>query len=114
NANVKILPVNGSPKALLKMTGEEVKPYRDLLLAPFEMKFDAPTKVEFYLFGDNMFVVENINEVTVDVTLELPKVSSVSKALILPEEGGSAELSLEGKKVKIKISPNTLVAVEYK
>ncbi|HZL10360.1 MAG TPA: hypothetical protein VFC65_10210, partial [Prolixibacteraceae bacterium] len=37
NANVKILPVNGSPKALLKMTGEEVKPYRDLLLAPFEM-----------------------------------------------------------------------------
>lgn len=109
-----VLPVNGSPKTLLKMTRDEIKPFRDKLLAPFGMKFDAPNKVELYLFGDNSFAVENINDEEVDVILELPKVTSVSKALILPEDGGTAELSLSGKRVKIRISPRTLAVIEYK
>jgi hypothetical protein len=61
------------------------------------MKFDSPNKVELYLFGDGTFAVGNINDEAIDVTLELPKVISVSKALILPEDGGTAELSLSGK-----------------
>ncbi|MGQ8336947.1 hypothetical protein ACUNWD_10390 [Sunxiuqinia sp. A32] len=114
NVNVKTLPVKGSPKALLNMTREEIKTYRDHLLAPFGMKFDAPARVELYLFGENMFVVENINDEAVDVTLELPKVSTVNKALILPESGSSAEVSLSGKTVKMTISAHTLVAVGVK
>ncbi|HZL10343.1 MAG TPA: hypothetical protein VFC65_10125 [Prolixibacteraceae bacterium] len=108
-----VLPVNGSPKTLLKMGREEIKPFRDKLLAPFGIKFDAPNKVELYLFGDNTFAIENINDEAVDVTLELPKVSKVSKALVLPEEGGDAELSLSGNKVKIRISPRALAVVDY-
>jgi hypothetical protein len=113
-ANLSILPVKGSPKTLLKMTREQIKPFRDKLLAPFGMKFDAPNKVELYLFGDNTFVVVNINDEAVEVTLELPKVTNVSKTLVLPEDIGNVDLSLSGKSVKIKISPSTLVAVEYK
>ena len=59
-------------------------------------------------------VVENINDEAVDVTLELPKVSAVNKALILPESGISADVSLSGKTVKMTISAHTLVAVEFK
>ncbi|MDQ2719796.1 MAG: hypothetical protein M3Z26_08585 [Bacteroidota bacterium] len=109
-----VLPVNGSPKTLLKMTRDEIKPFRDKLMAPFGMKFDAPNKVELYLFGEDTFAVENINDEAVDVILELPKVTSVSKALILPEDGGNVELSLSGKSVKIRISPRTLAVVDYK
>lgn len=112
-ANLTILPVNGSSKTLLKMTREQIKPFRDKLLSPFGLKFDAPNKVELYLFGDNTFVVENINEEMVDVTLELPKVSNLNKTLVLPDDG-SAELSQNGKTVKMHISANTLVVVEYK
>lgn len=114
NVNLTILPVKGSPKTLLNMTREQIKPYRDKLLAPMGIKFDAPSKVELYLFGDNTFVVENVNTEAVDVTLEFPKVSTVNKSLVLPEESGSADLSLSGNSVKINISGNTLVAVDYK
>jgi 6-phosphogluconolactonase len=37
---------------------------------PLGMKFDASDKVEWYLFGDNTFVVENVNDEAVDVSLE--------------------------------------------
>src|SRR5665648_34113 len=112
--NLTVLPVNGSSKTLLNLTREEIKPFRNKLLAPLGMKFDAPNKVELYLFGDNIFAVENINDETVDVTLELPHVSSVSKALILPENGGTVELSRNVNSVKVRISPRTLAVVEYK
>lgn len=114
NVNVAILPVKGSAKTILKMTREQIKPFRDKLMAPLGMKFDAPNKVELYLFGENTFVVENINEEAVDVTLELPKVSGISKSLVLPESIGIADVSLHGKIVKMHISGNTLVAIEYK
>jgi hypothetical protein len=50
----------------------------------------------------------------VNVTLELPQVSQARSALTLPEDGGAAELSLNGRRVSIQnLSPRTLVAVEY-
>jgi hypothetical protein len=113
NRNLTILKVGGSPKTLLKLTREELKPIRDKLLAPMGIKFDAPNKIELYLFGDNHFVMENINDETADVTIDLPQISTVRKALLLPQGGGNAELSLSGISVKIRISPRTLVAVEY-
>jgi len=58
--------------------------------------------------------VENINDEAVDVTLDFPRVVNFSKALTLPEDGGNAELSQSGKSVKMRISPRTLVVVEYR
>lgn len=112
--NLSVLKVQGDPKTLLKMTREELRPIRDKLLSPMGITFDAPNKVEFYLFDGNYFVVENINDDAVDVTLYLPHVSNVRKALTLPEEGGNADLIQRGNSVKIHLSPGALVAVEYR
>ncbi len=115
NENLTVLDVQGNPRALLKLTGEELKPLREKLLAPLGMTFDAPNKVELYLFGDSHFIVENINEEAVDATLHLPQVSWASEALTLPEDGTGADVSASGKSVKIRnLSPRTLVAVEYR
>ena len=113
NKNLTILKVKGSSKALLKLTREELKPIRDKLLAPMEMKFDAPNKVELYLFGDKHFVVENMNDEAVEVTLDLPHISTLRKALVLPEDADHTVLSQSSNSVSIRISPRTLVAVEY-
>jgi hypothetical protein len=112
--NLTVLKVGGSPKTLLNMTREELRPVRDTLLAPMGIQFDAPSKVELYLFGDNHFVVENINDEAVEVTLGLPRASTFRKALVLPERTGIAELSENLNSVKIQLSPRTLVAVEYR
>ena len=114
NNNLSILPAQGNPRGLLKMTREELKPLRDKLLAPMSMKFDAPDKVELYLFGDNYFVVENINDETIDITLDFPKLSDVTKTLVLPEEGATSEIVKNGNSLKIKLSGRTLLLVEYK
>ncbi len=114
NENVMILPVKGSPKTVLNLTREQIKPYRDKLLAPLGIQFDAPTKVELYLFGDNTFVVENINKKAVDVTLDLTSASSFTKALTIPENSTGTELSAKGTSVKMHISANTLIVVNYK
>jgi hypothetical protein len=106
NVNITTLPIKGSPKTVLNMTREQIKPIRDKLLAPLDISFDAPAKVELYLFGDNTFVV--------DVTIRLPKVNAAGKALVLPETGSSADLIRTGNTIKLHISANTLVAVDYK
>ncbi len=114
NPNLSVLKVGSNPKSLLDLTREELKPIRDKMLAPLGMKFDAPNKVGLYLYGDNCFVVENFNDNPVDITLELPRVTGIEKALVLPEEG-KAESSLSGNRVSIRdITPRTLVVLEYR
>ena len=73
NKYLTVLKVQGSPKTLLKLTREELKPIRDKLLAPMGLKFDAPNEVELYLFGADYFVVENFNDEAVDVALDFPR-----------------------------------------
>jgi hypothetical protein len=112
--NLTILKVGGSPKSLLKRTRDEIKPVRDTLLAPMGVRFDAPTRVELYLFGEKHVVIENMNDEAVEVTLDLANVSSFRKAFVLPESADSVELSKNVNGVKMQISPRTLVVVEYR
>jgi hypothetical protein len=115
NKNLSVIKAGGSPKTLLKMSPADISPFRDKLLAPLGMKFTAPAKTELYLFGEDYFVVENINEHEVDVSLDLPKVSGVTRALTLPENYGHAELSLNGKTVNIqKLPARSLIVVQYR
>jgi len=114
NKNLMVLKVDPDPKKLLKLTQEELRPVRDKLMAPLGMKFDAPNKVSLYLLGDNTIIIENFNDEKVDVSLELPSVSSVQARLTIPSDG-KAVLSGNKNIVSIKdLSPRTLVLFEYR
>lgn len=111
--NVTILKVSGNPHRLLGLTREQIKPIRDKLLAPFAMKFDAPNKVALYLVGDDYLIVENFNDEPVDVSIEFARASAARKALVLPPNG-EVELAAQRNKLNLtKITPRTLVAIEY-
>jgi len=111
--NVVILKVNGKPRDLLSLTREQLKPIRDKLLAPFGMKFDAPNKVSLYLLGENCLAVENFNDNDIDATLEFTNAVNARQVLVLPAEG-KADLKQEGGKLVLsRITPRTLVVLEY-
>jgi hypothetical protein len=111
--NQIILKVNGKPRDLLGLTREQLKPIRDKLLAPFGIKFDAPNKVGLYLIGENCLVVENFSDAGIDAAIEFTKAVNGRQVLVLPAEG-KADLKQEGKKLVFsRITPRTLVVLEY-
>ncbi len=111
--NVTILEVGGSPRSLLKLTREQIRPIRDRMLAPFGMKFDAPNKVALYLMGDDCLVVENFNNESVDVSVKFSRTVNVRKSLVLPLEG-RVDFTFSGEELTLNgITPRTLVAIEY-
>jgi hypothetical protein len=108
-----VLKVGRNPHNLLKLTREELRSIRGKLLAPFGIKFDAPNKVALYLIGDNCLIVENFNDESINATFEFSQPVKARKTLVLPPEG-NAELSCNQGKLNFnKITPRTLVAVEY-
>jgi hypothetical protein len=111
--NLIVLKVGGNPQNLLKLTREELKPIRTKLLAPFGMKFDAPNKVALYIIGDNCLIVENFNDEPIDASVEFSKTIKAQKLLILPVDGNAEFSCGDGKLSFTKISPRTLIAVEY-
>jgi hypothetical protein len=129
NENLTVLKVNGNPRSLLKLTREELKPVRDKLLAPFGIRFDAPNKVALYLIGESArrtadkparrtagehcLIVENFNDEPVDASLEFSKPIEARKTLVLPLEGNVEFSCSQGKLKFTKVTPRTLVAVEY-
>jgi len=118
NVNLKdesltILKVSGNPHRLLKLTRKDLNPIRDKLLAPFGIRFDAPNKVALYLIGDNCLIIENFNDESVDASLEFSKPVKARTALVLPVDG-DVELSCAERKLNfVKITPRTLIALEY-
>jgi len=83
------------------------------LLAPFGIRFDAPNKVALYLIGDNCLIVENFNDEPIDVSMEFSKSVKARKTLVLPVDG-DVKFSCDRRTLNFsKITPRTLVAVEY-
>jgi hypothetical protein len=111
--NLSILKVKGSPRSLLELTRQQLKPIRDKLLAPFDIKFDAPNKVALYLIGENCLIVENFNDESIDASIEFSRPVKARKTLVLPGDGNVDFSQSGGKLTFTKISPRTLVAVEY-
>jgi len=111
--NLTILKVASNPRSLLKMTRQQLKTIRDKMLEPFGMKFDAPNKVALYLIGDDCLIIENFNDEPIDAVLEFPRPVTARRKLLLPA-GGNANFSSDGEKLTFtKISPRTLVVIEY-
>jgi hypothetical protein len=111
--NLTILKVGGSPRSLLELTRQQLKPIRDKMLAPFGMKFDALNKVALYLVGDNCLIVENFNDESIDASIEFSGPVRARKTLVLPGDGIVDFSQSGGKLTFTKISPRTLVAIEY-
>ena len=111
--NLIVLKVDGSPKRLLELTREELKPIRDKLLAPFGIRFDAPNKVALYLIGDHCVVVENFNDEAITATLEFATPITAREALSLPVEG-DVQFSCESGRIEFQtFGPRTLIALTY-
>jgi hypothetical protein len=111
--NVTILKVEGNPRGLLELNRRQLKTIRDKMLVPFGMKFDAPNKVALYLIGDNCLIIENFNDESIDASIEFSRPVEAKKTLVLPDEG-KVDLSQSGSKLTFKkITPRTLVAIEY-
>jgi hypothetical protein len=68
--NVRVLPVGGDPKSLLKLPQSELDAIRQPLLHPLGRSFRAPNKVALYLFDDGSWVLENFNDQPVTVELD--------------------------------------------
>jgi hypothetical protein len=111
--SLTVLNVDGNPRRLLELTREQLNPIRDKLLAPFGMRFDAPNKVALYLIGENCLVVENFNDESIDASIEFSKPIRAQKSLVLPGDGSVNFSCSDGKLNFTKITPRTLVAIEY-
>ena len=59
--NLYVLPVGDSPKALLKLTGEQLDKLRAPLLKALHASFRAPNETALYLFRDGSWAIENFN-----------------------------------------------------
>ena len=111
--NLVILDVQGKPKRLLELTREHINPIRAKLLKPFGIKFDAPNKVSFYLMGDDLLIVENFNDESIDATVSFSKSVQARRKLVLPN-GGSVRITQSGVKMSLsEMSPRSLVVIEY-
>ena len=110
--NLLVLKVNGKPSSLLDLTREQLKPIRDKLLAPLGIRFDAPSRVALYLFGDHCFAVENFNSEASKVSLGL-SAPKLKRVLVLPIHGSVGIGSWEAGQFELTVTPRTLVVFEY-
>ncbi len=98
---------------MLELTRKQLKPIRDKLLAPFGITFDAPNKVALYLIGEDRLIVENFNDEPVDAVLRFSKPFKAIRELILPIDGDVKISRSLGRLILSKITPRTLVVIEY-
>ncbi|MGA2063633.1 MAG: hypothetical protein ABSG86_01625 [Thermoguttaceae bacterium] len=69
-ANVRVLPVRGSPKSLLELPAAEADALRRAVLGPVGHTFHAPNRVALYLWSDGSWVIENFNDEPAAVELD--------------------------------------------
>jgi hypothetical protein len=110
--NLLVLKVNGKPNSLLDLTREQLKPIRDKLLAPLGIRFDAPSKVALYLFGDHHLAIENFNNEAVRVSLG-SSAPTLKDVLVLPVNGSVMGFIYTDGKFELTMTPRTLAVFEY-
>jgi len=69
-SSVRILPVKGDPKSLLRLGERDLNAVREAILSPLGRRFQSPGQVALYLFDDGSWVIENFDEVPVTVNLD--------------------------------------------
>ncbi len=111
--NLHVLNVNVDPRNILRFSREELNSIRNKMLAPYGVKFDAPSMVSLYLMGDDLIVIENFKDEAVSVTLKTEFSMKADVKLVLPStEVVNKEFS-KNKLTFSEIPPRTLVAIQY-
>jgi hypothetical protein len=68
-ANVHVLRFEGRARSMLKLSREALLALRAPMLAPLNVRFEAPAGVSLYLFDDGSWVIENFNDAEADVVI---------------------------------------------
>lgn len=110
SGNIRILEVGGDPWSLLDLDRVKLKEIRSMMLSPFGVTLDAPSRVSLYLIGDDLVVLENFNDERVDVRLGLSGLDQAKEMMTLPV-GGEAKIRLDGDHLEVSIGPRTMVAI---
>ena len=83
------------------------------MLAPFGVKFDAPSMVSLYLMGDDLIVIENFKDKAVSVALETEFSMVPDVKLVLPASEIINKKFTKHRLAFTKIPARTLVAIQY-
>lgn len=105
-----ILPFE-SKLDLMTLPQEQLDKIRNHLLAPLGVQMNAPTRVAIYLYDEDLVVLENFNDESVEVSVRLPQPGSWKKVLSIP---AAQEASLKGErdgKLTAVIPGRSLVAL---
>jgi hypothetical protein len=111
NHNVQILKVNGDPKSITNMSRASLLDLRNMMLKPFGIEFDAPSKVSLYLIGDKHVVIENFNDENVDVQLCMTDLIDAKSLIKLPIDA-DINVKVEGNAINAYMSPRSMVALQ--
>ena len=110
--NLIVLHTQDTVRKILQYDRKKLNGIRDKMLAPFDVKFDAPNSVALYLMGDDTYIIENFNDEPVDIILKAGFTGKEKPALILPEDG-EVEFTVTGEMLEInKLTPRTLVVFQ--
>jgi len=110
--NLIVLDTRDTLRNLLKYDREKLNRIRDTMLAPFDIKFNAPNNVALYLMSEDTFIIENFNNSPVDVSLNTNFTHKVKAKLILPADGEVKFISSKESLEISKLSPRTLVVFQ--
>ena len=110
--NVIVLDTRDTVRNLLKYDREKLNQIRDKMLAPFDVKFDAPNSVAFYLMGDDTYIIENFNDTPVNINLKASLSGNEKVQLILPSDGEVDFIASKESLIIRKLSPRTLVVFQ--
>lgn len=108
--DVVILKVEGEPRSLLDLGRESLWTIRDLMLKPFSIRFDSPSRVALYLLGDEYVAVENFNDEEVVVNLSGDRIGDSELALILPMSA-TADMRFSTRGVRAILPPRSLTVL---
>ncbi|MGE5558137.1 MAG: hypothetical protein ACM3WV_05930 [Bacillota bacterium] len=84
--NAIILPVQGDPRSIMDLPPDALSRIRAPLLEPFGISLDAPSRVSFYLFGEDLMVFENFNDYEAEIKLSGPGYMTARAELAVPKE----------------------------
>lgn len=73
--NVHVLRYEGRARSMLEISRERLLAIRTPMLAPLNIRFDAPAGVALYPFDDGSWVIENFNDAAADVVINDEKLT---------------------------------------